>query len=64
MLLVLLPVAATVILPIYFHVQWLWWLTLPLALFYSGAIYFVVTTLVAPRILKKAPEILAVVAKE
>ncbi len=64
MVLILVPVAAAVALPMFFNIQWLWWITLPLALLYSGAIYFVITTLVAPRILKRAPEILAAVAKE
>jgi len=64
MLLVLIPVAAAVALPMFFQLQWLWWITLPLALLYSGAIYVAITMLVAPRILKRAPEILAAVAKE
>ena len=64
MLLVLVPVAAAVILPVFFHDQWIWWISLPLALLYSGAIYFGITIVVAPRILNKAPEILAVVTKE
>ena len=64
MLLVLVPVAAAVVLPIFFHDQWIWWLSLPLALLYSSAIYFGITMVVAPRILNKAPEILAVVTKE
>ncbi len=64
MLLVLVPVAAAVVLPVFFHEQWIWWLSLPLALLYSSAIYFGITIAVAPRILNKAPEILAVVSKE
>ena len=64
MLLVLVPVAAAVILPVFFHDRWIWWLSLPLALLYSSAIYFGITMVVAPRILNKAPEILAIVTKE
>ncbi len=64
MLLILVPVAAAVVLPVFLHHQWIWWISLPLALLYSGAIYFWITLAVAPRILNKAPEILAVVTKE
>ncbi|GAC1501518.1 MAG: hypothetical protein NVS2B12_09890 [Ktedonobacteraceae bacterium] len=64
MLLVLIPVAAAAVLPLLFHAQWIWWISLPAALFYSGAIYFGITRLVAPRILSRTPEILAVVARE
>ncbi|HTI15028.1 MAG TPA: hypothetical protein VL461_10710 [Dictyobacter sp.] len=61
---ILIPVGAAVALPIIFHLQWLWIITLPAALAYGLVIYGLVTWLVAPRILTKAPEILAVVTKE
>jgi ABC-2 type transport system permease protein len=64
MLLILVPVAAAVFLPVFLHDRWIWWISLPLALAYSGAIYFWITLAVAPRILNRAPEILAVVTKE
>ncbi|MBA2680420.1 MAG: hypothetical protein H0U76_18725 [Ktedonobacteraceae bacterium] len=64
MLLVLIPVAVAVVLPVFLHDLWIWWISLPLSLLYSGAIYFCITLAVAPRILNRAPEILAVVTKE
>ncbi|MBV8822464.1 MAG: hypothetical protein JO123_06705, partial [Ktedonobacteraceae bacterium] len=61
---VLIPAGVALVLPILFHAQWFWSFSIPLSLLYGIAFYFVVTALVAPRILDKAPEILAVVARE
>lgn len=61
---ILIPVALALVLPAFFHVQWVWLLSVPASLAYGAAIYGVITTLVAPRILNKAPEILAVVTRE
>ena len=63
-LIVLLPVAAALFLPLYFHFQWLWLFTIPAALIYAIAFYEIVTWLVAPHILTRTPEILAVATKE
>lgn len=60
----LLPVAAGLVLPIFYHIQWVWVLTVPLSLLYSVAFYLIVTNLVAPRMLSHVPEILAVVTRE
>lgn len=59
MIIILAPVEAALILPVIFHAQWWWIISIPLSLVYAGAIYYSVTMLVAPRILTKAPEILA-----
>jgi hypothetical protein len=64
MLIVLAPVEAGLILPVIFHAQWWWFISIPLSLVYAGAIYYGVTVLVAPRILTKAPEILAATTRE
>jgi ABC-2 type transport system permease protein len=64
MLIVLAPVEAGLILPVIFHAHWWWLISIPLSLVYGGAIYYGVTVLVAPRILTKAPEILAVTTRE
>jgi hypothetical protein len=64
MLIVLAPVEAGLILPVIFHAQWWWLISIPLSLVYAGAIYYGVTVLVAPRILTKAPEILAATTRE
>jgi hypothetical protein len=63
-IIVLLPVLAALLLPVFFHALWFWVISIPFALTYGGVIYFVVTALMAPRMLKRAPEILEVVAKE
>lgn len=62
--LLLIPVAAMLVLPIFYHIQWVWVLTVPLSLIYGVAFYLIVTNLVAPRMLNQVPEILAVVARE
>ena len=63
-IIVLLPVAAALFLPLFFHVQWVWILTIPAALLYAIAFYGVVTWLVAPQMLNRTPEILAVTTRE
>ena len=63
-MLLLIPVAAMLVLPIFYHVQWVWVFTVPLSLIYGVAFYLIVTNLVAPRLLNRVPEILAVVARE
>ena len=62
--LLLIPVAAMLILPIFYHAQWVWVLTIPLSLIYGAAFYVIITNLVAPRMLNRVSEILAVVARE
>lgn len=64
MLVLLIPVAAAVFLPLILHLQWIWILSLPISLIYGGVFYTIVTNLVAPRIVAKAPEIAAIVGKE
>jgi ABC-2 type transport system permease protein len=63
-LLILVPVGLALALPFFFHAQWLWAFSVPASLLYGAGFYYVVTTLVASRMLRRAPEILAVVAKE
>jgi len=60
----LIPVGLALGLPMFFHVEWIWSLTVPLALIYGIVFHQVVTRLVAPRILEKAPEILAITTRE
>lgn len=64
MLLLLLPVAAAVILPLIFQALWVWSISIPASMLYGLGLYYIITILVAPRILERAPEILAVVTKE
>jgi len=64
MVVILAPVEAALILPVIFQAQWWWIISIPLSLVYAGAIYYGVTALVAPRILDKAPEILAATTRE
>jgi ABC-2 type transport system permease protein len=64
MLIVLVPVALALILPVLFSAQWIWIITIPLSVVYGGAIYFVVTALVAPRLVDRIPEILAATTRE
>ncbi len=60
----LIPVGLALGLPLYYHVEWIWSLTVPLALTYGIVFHQVVTRLVAPRMLEKAPEILAITTRE
>lgn len=64
MLVLLLPVAAAVLIPIFLHQQWLWSISLPLSLVYGIAFYLIVTTLVAPRIQTKVPEFVEAIGRE
>ena len=58
------PVALGLFLPLVFRAQWLWTITIPLSLVYGIAFHQIVTRLVAPRIVERAPEILAVTTRE
>ncbi|GHO59318.1 hypothetical protein [Ktedonobacter robiniae] len=60
MLVLLTPVAAALLLPVFFHVLWLWSLSIPASLVYSWLLYFITTHLAAQRMLQKAPEILRI----
>lgn len=63
-LIVLTPVFILLLLPsLLEHRQWLIF-SAPLALFYGLSLYQIATLLIAPRLLKRAPEILAVVARD
>ncbi len=64
MAVLLIPVAAGLILPVFYHVEWIWTFTVPASLLYSAVFYMLVTNAVAPRMLIRAPEILAVVTRE
>ena len=63
-LLVMIPVLLGIILPYITGAVWIWSISVPIALIYGIIIYAVVTNLVAPRMVDKTPEILAVVARE
>jgi len=63
-IIVLLPVAAALFLPLFFQAQWIWILSMPATLIYAIAFYMIVTRLVAPRMLTRTPEILAVTTRE
>jgi hypothetical protein len=62
--LVLLPVIASIILPYISGTYWVWFISVPGTILYGVIIYVVVTTLVAPRMLDRTPEILAVITRE
>lgn len=61
---VMVPVLLAIGLPLIFHAQWIWVVTLPLSLLYGIVFHQAATRMVAPRILDKAPEILAVTTRE
>ncbi len=61
---VLLPVAAAVFVPLILRAEWLWVFCVPVALLYALALYALVIWFAAPQLLKRAPEILQVVARE
>ncbi len=63
-LILLVPVALALFLPLFFHVQWVWIFSIPAALLYATAFYLIVTSLVAPYMLSRAPEILAITTRE
>lgn len=60
----LIPVGVALILPVIFNVQWIWVISIPLALLYGITFHQVVTRLVAPRIIERVPEILAITTRE
>ncbi len=60
----LIPVALALGLPMIFHTEWIWSITIPLALIYGIAFHQVTTRLVASHMLEKAPEILAITTRE
>lgn len=64
MAILLIPAAAGLILPVIYHAQWIWWATIPASLLYGALFYVIVTNITAPRMLTRAPEILAVVTRE
>ncbi len=64
MAVLLIPVAAGLILPVLYHIEWVWAVTVPASLLYSAVFYILVTNAVAPRMLTRTPEILAVVTRE
>src|SRR5438270_3642482 len=57
-LVVLSPVIVALFLPLYFHIRWVWVFSIPAALLYGIVFHQLVTWLVAPRMLARAPEIL------
>jgi ABC-2 type transport system permease protein len=61
---VLLPVIAALVLPLYFHLDWILVASIPIAIIYGGFFLWLVTRLVAPRMLARAPEIIEVVTRE
>ena len=60
----LIPVGVALILPIIFNVQWIWVFSIPVALLYGITFHQIVTRLVAPRIIERVPEILAITTRE
>ena len=58
------PVAAAVFLPYAFNAEWLWSITIPLSLLYGIAFYQIVTRVVAPQIVERTPEILAITTRQ
>jgi ABC-2 type transport system permease protein len=62
--LILLPAIASIVIPYISGAYWVWSITVPGTTLYGIIIYVVVTTLVAPRMLDRTPEILAVITRE
>ena len=60
----LIPVALALGLPFIFQSLWIWAITMPLTLIYGIAFHQIATRLVAPRMLERAPEILAITTRE
>jgi ABC-2 type transport system permease protein len=60
----LIPVALALGLPLIFHAEWIWSITIPLTLIYGLAFHQITTRLVAPHMLEQAPEILAITTRE
>jgi ABC-2 type transport system permease protein len=63
-ILVLLPVVASIVIPYISGAYEIWFISVPGTILYGIIIYVVVTTLVAPRMLDRTPEILAVITRE
>jgi hypothetical protein len=63
-LIVLVPVAVALFLPLLFQIQWVWIFSIPAALIYAVAFHQIVSRLIAPRMLERAPEILAATTRE
>lgn len=61
---ILLPVAIALFVPLFFHSQWIWVFSIPAALLYGIVLHQLVTRLVAPRMLAREPEIIAVTTRE
>ncbi len=64
MFILLIPVAAAVVVPLFLHLEWLWSITLILSIAYAFIIYLVTLFIAAPRMLAREPEIIAIVTKE
>ncbi len=64
MLVAMIPVGLALALPVILGARWVWIVSIPASLVYGAVIYFMVTALVAPRIVEKAPEILALTTRE
>ncbi len=60
----LIPVALALGLPLIFHTQWSWIITIPLSLAYGIAFHQIVTRVVAPHLTARTPEILAATTRE
>jgi hypothetical protein len=58
------PVGLAVFLPYALNAEWVWSITIPLSLIYSIAFHQIVTRAVAPRIVERAPEILAITTRQ
>jgi len=63
-LVVLSPVIVSLFFPLYFHIRWVWVFSIPAALLYGIVFHQLVTWLVAPRMLARAPEILEITTRE
>ena len=60
----LIPVALALGLPLIFNTEWIWIISMPLSLIYGIAFHQIATRRVAPRMLERAPEILAITTRE
>lgn len=60
----LIPVAVALILPIFLQAQWIYLISVPLALLYGLGFHQLISRAVASRIVNRTPEILAIVTRE
>ena len=60
----LIPAALGLLLPIFLKAEWAWVFAIPAALIYGVAFYFIVTRIVAGRMLEREPAILLVTTRE